>query len=108
MKRFRRVLEHIDELGVDALILQKVTEKYKPETVFFNVHFAKSTNKSLLKTTHSTNLVCGMKLHDLESIWNVLDDGDVVISHVEQWDVVVDVFNVHQNLGVFLGERAAA
>ena len=42
-----------------------------------------------------------MKLHDLESIWNVLDDGDVVISHVEQWDVVVDVFNVHQNLEVF-------
>ena len=106
MKRFRGVLEHIDELGVNALILQKVTEKDKPETVCFNVHITKSTNKSL-KTTH-TNLVCGMKLHDLESIWNVLDDGDVVISHVEQWDVVVDVFNVHQNLEVFLGERAAA
>ena len=107
MKRFRGVLEHIDKLGVNALILQKVTEKDKPERQCFNVHFAKSTNKSP-KTCFSTNLVCGMKLHDLESIWNVLDDGDVVISHVEQWDVVVDVFNVHQNLGVFLGERAAA
>ena len=77
----------------------KRSQKNINQRQFFNVLFAKSTNKSL-KTTH-TNLVCGMKLHDLESIWNVLDDGDVVISHVEQWDVVVDVFNVHQNLEVF-------
>ena len=43
-------------------------------------------------------LVCSMKLHDFESIWDVFNDWDVVVRHVKQWKVVIDIFDVDQYL----------
>ena len=39
-----------------------------------------------------------MKLHDFESIWDVFNDWDVVVRHVKQWKVVIDIFDVDQYL----------